>query len=277
MAITASEVNKLRQMTGAGLMDCKKALEETGGDFEAAIDYLRKKGQKVAAKRADRDANEGVVIAVTNDSQQVGYVMHVTSETDFVAKNQEFIDFANKVAALAKDNDAADREAVYNLTMDGVTIRAKFEEMVGKIGEKIEIGRYERVTGDTVIPYIHGNYRIGVLVAFNQGGNDTLNEIGKDVAMQIAAMSPVAVDESSVDQETIQKELEIGMEQARAEGKPEAMLEKIAQGKLQKFFKESTLIHQQFVKDGNKKVSDVLKEVSPDLKVLTFKRVSLGE
>lgn len=277
MTITASDVNKLRQMTGAGLMDCKKALQESNGDFDAAIDYLRKKGQKVAAKRADRDAKEGVVIALTSDDNTKGYVVHVTSETDFVAKNQEFIDFAHSVAEAAKAADAADAEALYSQPIGNITVREKFEEMAGKIGEKIEIGRYERVTGETVVPYIHGSFRIGVLVAMNISGNGKLEEVGKDVAMQIAAMNPIAVAEQDVPEEVKQKEIEIGMEMARQEGKPEAMVEKIAQGKLQRFYKDNTLVHQQFVKDSSKTVAQVLKETDPALQVLTFRRISVGE
>lgn len=277
MAISASEVNKLRKATGAGMMDCKKALQETGGDFDAAIDYLRKKGQKVAAKRADRDANEGVVIALTSDDNKVGYVLHLTSETDFVAKNQEFVDFATAITESAKNADAKTKEEVLELTVDGAPVKAKLEEMVAKIGEKIELGRYQRVEGEMVVPYIHAGYKIGVLVSFNQGGNGQLSEVGKDIAMQIAAMNPVAVDETDVPEDIQQKELELGREQALAEGKPERIVDKIAQGKLQKFFKDNTLVHQPFVKDSSKKVSDVLKEVSGDLKVLSFTRVSLGE
>lgn len=277
MAISASEVNKLRKATGAGMMDCKKALQETGGDFDAAIDYLRKKGQKVAAKRADRDANEGVVIALTSDDNKVGYVLHVTSETDFVAKNQEFVDFATAITEAAKSADAQSKEEILALTVNGGSVQEKLEEMVAKIGEKIELGRYERVTGEMVVPYIHAGYKIGVLVSLNQAGNGEISEVGKDIAMQIAAMNPVAVDESDVPEDIQQKELEVGREQAIAEGKPEQIVDKIAQGKLQKFFKENTLLHQPFVKDGNKKVSEVLKEVNGDLKVLRFTRVSLGE
>ncbi len=277
MAISASEVNKLRQATGAGMMDCKKALQETGGDFDAAIDYLRKKGQKVAAKRADREANEGVVIALTSDDNKTGYVLHVTSETDFVAKNQDFIDFATAITEAAKAADAKTKEEVLELTIDGASVKEKLEEMVGKIGEKIELGRYDRVEGEMVIPYIHMGYKIGVLVSFNQAGNGEMSEVGKDIAMQIAAMNPVGIDEEDVPEEVKQKELEMGREQALAEGKPEQIVDKIAQGKLQKFFKDNTLLHQPFVKDSSKKVNEVLQAVDNDLKVLRFTRVSLGE
>lgn len=277
MAISASEVNKLRQATGAGMMDCKKALQETGGDFDAAIDYLRKKGQKVAAKRADREANEGVVVALTSDDNKIGYVLHVTSETDFVAKNQDFIDFATAITEAAKAADAKTKEEVLDLAIDGASVKEKLEEMVGKIGEKIELGRYDRVEGEMVIPYIHMGYKIGVLVSFNQAGNGEMSEVGKDIAMQIAAMNPVGIDEEDVPEDVKQKELEMGREQALAEGKPEQIVDKIAQGKLQKFFKDNTLLHQPFVKDSSKKVSEVLQGVDNDLKVLRFTRVSLGE
>lgn len=277
MAISAKEVNELRKATGAGMMDCKKALEETGGDFEAAIDYLRKKGQKVAAKRADREANEGVVIALTSDDNTKGYVLHVTSETDFVAKNDDFIKFATAITEAAKTADAKTAEEVLTLPLDGSTVQEKLQEMVGKIGEKIELGRYERIEGEMVVPYIHAGYKIGVLVSFNQSGNGQLSDVGRDIAMQIAAMNPVGVDESDVPEDIQQKELELGREQALAEGKPEQIVDKIAQGKLQKFFKENTLLNQPFVKDTNKKVSDVLKETDGNLKVLRFSRVSLGE
>lgn len=257
-------------------MDCKRALEATNGDFEAAIDYLRKKGQKVSAKRADREAREGVVIAKTNEEGTIGYIVHVTSETDFVAKNADFIQFAQDVVDIAVANNVKSAGELYAQPMGDGTVKDRFDTEVGRIGEKIEIGSFERVTGETVIPYIHAGYKIGVLVSLNQHGNGQISEIGKDVAMQIAAMNPIAVDESSVDEATQKHELEIGMEQARAEGKPENILEKIAQGKLQKFFKENTLIHQQFVKDSSKKVADVLKEVDPGLQVTEFKRVALG-
>jgi len=204
-------------------------------------------------------------------------VLHLTSETDFVAKNQEFVDFATAITNAARLADAKTKEEVLELTIDGATVKEKLEEMVAKIGEKIEVGHYQRLEGEMVVPYIHAGYKIGVLVSFNQAGNGQLSEVGKDIAMQIAAMNPVAVDETDVPEDIQQKELELGREQALAEGKPEKIVDKIAQGKLQKFFKDNTLLHQPFVKDSSKKVSDVLKEVNKDLKVLSFTRVSLGE
>ena len=274
--ISASEVNNLRKMTGAGLMDCKKALQESGGDIEAAIDILRKKGQKLATKRADREANEGVVIAKTTDDGKKGIIINLSCETDFVAKNDDFVKSANDLADLALNNDINNLDEFLNTDYNGMTVKSAIEEMVGKIGEKIEVSSFERVEGDLVVPYIHAGNKIGVLVGMNKNGSDDITQVGKDIAMQIAAMSPVAVDESEVPQDTIDRELAIGREMAIAEGKPENIVDNIAQGKLKKFFKESTLIHQPFVKDGSKTVAEVLKSTDPDLKVNTFKRVALG-
>ena len=275
--ISASDVNKLRQATGAGLMDCKKALTESGGDFDAAIDYLRKKGQKVAAKRADREANEGVIIAKTTEDGKHGVIILLSAETDFVAKNEDFIKVAESIADAAVSNLPGTTEDLLKLEIDGTAISSIVDEQVAKIGEKIEVKSYELVESECVVPYIHAGYRIGVLVALNQPKNDAIENIAKDVAMQIAAMNPLAVDQDGVDEDVVKKELEIGMEQARAEGKPEAMLEKIATGKLNKFFKENTLINQAFVKDGSKTIDAVLKEAHPDLKVKSFKRLQLGQ
>jgi elongation factor Ts len=277
MTITASDVNKLRKATGAGLMDCKKALVEAGGDFEAAIDYLRKKGQKVSAKRADREAKEGVVIATTTADYKKGYIVHVTSETDFVAKNIDFIQFAKNIAAVAMDTDTNSIEELYAQKFENSTVKDTFDQQVGRIGEKIEIGNYARIESESVVPYIHAGYKIGVLVGFNQPASDDLTSLGKDIAMQIAAMSPIAIDENDVEDSVKQRELEIGREQAKNEGKPEQIIEKIAQGKLQRFYKDNTLMHQQFVKDGSKKVAEVLKNFNKDLTVTAFKRVALGE
>lgn len=275
--VTASDVNKLRKATGAGLMDCKKALVETGGDFEAAIDYLRKKGQKVSAKRADREAKEGIIIAQTTPDHSVGYIVHVTCETDFVSKNSEFIDFVKSVADIASDSDVKSAEELYGQPLNGSTVKDAFDEQVGKIGEKIEIGNFVRIESDSVIPYIHAGYKIGVLVGFNAASSEKLDGIGRDVAMQIAAMNPIAVDMDDVDEAVKEREIQIGKEQARQEGKPEQIIEKIAMGKLQKFYKENTLNQQQFVKDSSKKVHEVLKEVDNGLKVTKFSRVALGE
>lgn len=273
--ISAADVNKLRQQTGAGMMDCKKALTESNGDFEAAIDYLRKKGAKVAASRQDRDSNEGVVIAKTTADGKKGIVVEVNCETDFVAKNADFVAFANAIADKAIATQPANLEELLTQELDGAKISDLIIDQTGKIGEKIGVSKFEVVEADKVVAYIHGNYRLGVLVGFNQSGAG-LDEAGKDVAMQIAAMSPVGVDKGDVDTRIIERETEIAKEQIRAEGKPEEMVEKIAAGKLNKFYKEQTLLNQEFVKDGSKDVRKFLDEVSKGLTVTAFKRVVLG-
>ncbi len=274
--ITASEVNKLRQMTGAGMMDCKNALVETQGDFEAAVDYLRNKGAKIAAKRADREATEGCVIAMVNESRSAGVIVLLACETDFVAKNEAFVELAKSITSLAMDNKPADLDALKALSLNGVAVADRLMDEVAKIGEKIDVTKYELVEGSNVVSYIHGSNRMGVLVEMNNAATDANMVAGKDVAMQIAAMNPVAVNRDSVDANTIERELEIGREQARAEGKPEAMIDRIASGKLEKFFKESTLIAQDFVKDGSMTVEKYLSSVEPGLTVTRFKRVQLG-
>jgi len=277
--ISASDVNKLRQQTGAGMMDCKKALTETNGDFEAAIDFLRKKGAKVAASRQDRESNEGVVIARTSEDGKRGVIIELNCETDFVAKNAEFIAFANAIANEAVTNNPASIEALTELSIDTevnrVTIAEAIISRTGTIGEKIGVSKYEVIEGEKVVAYIHGNYRLGVLVALsaNAAGVD---EAGKDVAMQIAAMNPVALDKDGVDASVIERELEIAKDQIRAEGKPEEMVEKIAAGKLNKFYKDSTLLNQEFVKDSSKTVAQFLGTVDKGLTVTAFKRVALG-
>ncbi len=273
--ISASDVNKLRQQTGAGMMDCKKALMESGGDFEAAIDYLRKKGAKVAASRQDRASNEGVVIAKTTADAKHGVIVEVNCETDFVAKNADFIAFANSIAELALEMNPASLEELNELELEGRKVSDLVLDQTGKIGEKIGVSKYEVIGGEKVIAYIHGNYRLGVLVALNADAQGA-EEAGKDVAMQIAAMNPVAIDKDDVDSHTIERELEIAKEQIRAEGKPEAMVEKIAQGKLNKFYKDSTLLNQEFVKDSSKTIAQFLNGVSNGLTVTAFKRVQLG-
>ena len=274
--IKAADVNKLRQQTGAGLMDCKKALVESGGDFEKAIDYLRKKGQKVSALRSDREAKEGVVIAMANDNMTEGVILNLSCETDFVAKNEEFMAFAKAAAKLALDNGIESSEELVKLPYEGTTIGEKVTEIVGKIGEKIEIRKTERLDGACVVPYIHSNYKLGVLIAFNQPASDAVTAIGKDLAMQVAAMNPVSVDQTTVPQQVVDRELDIAREKARADGKPETMIDKIAAGALQKYFKENTLLSQEFVKDNKKTVTDVLKGIDKELKVTAFKRLSLA-
>jgi len=270
--ITAADINKLRQQTGAGMMDCRKALTESNGDFEAAIDYLRKKGQKVAALRGDREAKEGVIIAQTSGDNKIGYIINVSCETDFVSKNADYVAFAQSIMDAAIANNVKNAEELTKTKIDNELIEDKLNEQVAKIGEKISISRFERIDAPYVAAYIHGSYRMGVLVGFNKKAD----EAGKDVAMQIAAMNPIAVDQDSVPAETIAREKEIAIEQVKAEGKPAEMAEKIAIGKINKFFKESTLLAQAFVKDGNKSVADYLKSIDADLKVTEFKRVALG-
>lgn len=273
--ISASDVNKLRQQTGAGMMDCKKALVEANGDFDAAIDYLRKKGAKVAASRQDRESNEGVIIAKTTSDNKSGVIIEVNCETDFVAKNADFIAFAEAIAEKALNEKPTDLDALKALEIDGVTIENQIIEQTGKIGEKIELSTYQTVSAERVIPYIHGNYRLGVLVGLS-ADSENIEEVGKDVAMQIAAMNPIAIDKNGVDASIVERELEIAKEQIRAEGKPEELLEKIAQGKLNRFYKDNTLLQQDFVKDSSKSVAKVLDEVSKGLTVTEFKRVQLG-
>jgi elongation factor Ts len=274
--ISAADVNKLRQMTGAGLMDCKKALMETNGDFEAAIDYLRKKGAKISEKRSDRDASEGAVIAMTSADASAGVIIELNCETDFVAKNEGFVAVAKEIAEIALNNKPADLEALKALPMGGATIAARLLDEMAKIGEKIDVSKYTLMTGANVVSYIHGANRMGVLVELSAAPTEANTVAGKDVAMQIAAMNPVAVDKSGVDASRIEREMEIGREQARAEGKPEAMIDKIAEGKLNKFFKESTLLSQEFVKDSSKTVEKMLNDIESGLTVKQFTRVQLG-
>ena len=273
--ISASDVKKLRDMTGAGMMDCKKALAEAEGDFDKAIEVLRKKGQKLSAKRADRDAREGVVLAVTTADKGRGVIVKLSCETDFVAKNEDFVALTQRFAELALDAFPATREEVLALPFDGITIGEKVSEQVGVIGEKIELADYQRLEAPMVAPYIHMGNKAGVLVGLNKASED-FYDAGRDVAMQVAAMHPIAVDEDGVDAETIQKEIEIGKEQARAEGKPENLIEKIAMGKLNKFYKEKTLLNQQFVKDNNFSVASYLQSKDKELTVTDFKHVTLG-
>lgn len=272
VTITAADINKLRQQTGAGMMDCRKALVESNGDFEAAIDYLRKKGQKVAALRGDREAKEGVVIAKTTADNKTGFIINLSCETDFVSKNAEFVKFAQSIMDTAVNNNVNSLEELNAARLDGETIADRVNEQVAKIGEKIGITRFEKLSSSYVASYIHGSYRIGVLVALSAANE----EVGKDVAMQIAAMNPIAVDKDSVTADVIERERSIAVEQVKAEGKPAEMAEKIAAGKISKFFKENTLLAQPFVKDANKSVEEYIKSVAGDLKVEAFKRVALG-
>lgn len=275
VAITAADVNKLRQMTGAGMMDCKKALTESNGDFEAAIDFLRKKGQKVAGNRADREANEGVVIAMVSADNKKGVLVSLNCETDFVAKNQEFIDFTTRVTNLALESFPGDVVSLGNMQMDGSSINDHITDLVGKIGEKMEL-HYNGLNAEYVVAYNHPGNRLATIVGFNKSGLNNLETITKDVAMQAAAMAPVAVDKDDVDTTTLERELDVAREQVRAEGKPEEMVEKIAQGKLNKFYKESTLLNQEFIKDNKLSVRQYLQTADKDLTVTGFKRQALG-
>ena len=269
--ITAAEINKLRQTTGAGMLDCRKALTESNGNFEAAIDWLRKQGQKVAAKRSDREAKEGVIFAKTSADNQTGMIVCVSCETDFVSKNAEFVAFTESIADAALANNVKSTEELNEVAINGTKIAELINDKLAAIGEKIAI-KFERLDAPFVASYIHGSNRMGVLVAFNKNAGDA----GRDVAMQIAAMNPLAVDETSIAPETIAREREIAIEQIKAEGKPAEMAEKIAVGKVNKFFKENTLMAQPFVKDNAKSVSDFLKSIDAELKVSEFKRVALG-
>jgi elongation factor Ts len=274
--ITAQDINKLRQATGAGMMDCRKALTETNGDFEAAIDWLRKQGQKVAAKRSDREAKEGVVIARTTADNKTGFIVTISSETDFVSKNADFVAFAQSIADAAVSNNVKSKEELDEVQVNGSKVSDLINDKLASIGEKIGVARFERVEAPYVASYIHGAYRMGVLVGFNKDAG----EAGKDIAMQIAAMNPVALDAASVPADVVARERDIVMEQMRQDpkmaGKPEEMLMKITEGKLNAYYKENTLMQQPFVKDGSKSVADYLKSVDADLKVTEFKRVALG-
>jgi elongation factor Ts len=276
MAITAQEVNKLRQMTGAGMMDCKKALVESDGDFDKAIEILRNKGQKVSEKRADRKTSEGSVFIQSNDDNTVSVIVALGCETDFVAKNDDFQNLGKEILKVAFDSRPADVEALKALKSGDLTIGEKVTELVGKIGEKIDIVSYDYLEGEQVVSYIHAGNKLGVLVALKGADSTDVTDAGRDVAMQIAAMSPVAVDKDDVDPATVEKELKIGREQALAEGKPEHIIEKIAEGKLNRFFKDNTLLNQSFVKDSSMTVSKYLDSVNKGLTVEKFKRISVA-
>ncbi len=271
--IKAAEVSKLRKMTGAGMMDCKQALQEANGDFEKATEIIRKKGQSVANKRADREASEGVVLAKTTSDGKQGFMIVLNCETDFVAKNDNFIAFARSILDLATEKQPADLDALKALDLSGKSVEEAVIEQVGIIGEKLELPFYNKIDAASVTAYIHPGNMLASMVGLNQEIADT--QVGKDVAMQIAAMNPVAVNRDGITQDIIDKELEIGREQARKEGKPEHILDKIAEGKLNKFFRESTLLDQAFVKDNKKTVTQYLHEVEKELTVTGFVRFGL--
>lgn len=271
--ITAADVNKLRQITGAGMMDCKKALVEAEGDFDKAIENLRKKGQKVAANRADRESSEGAVIAVVNADKTSGVVISLNCETDFVAKNESFTKLATDLAELAIGFDT--KEAFLSAPFSGITVGEKLIEQTGVIGEKIEIGAFEKLEGPFVGSYIHAGNRIATLVSLS-ANVEGAEEAARNVAMQAAAMAPLALNEEGVDAATVEKEIEIAKDQLRQEGKPEAMLDNIAKGKLGRFFKDNTLVNQDFIKDSKLSVSEYVKSVDSGLTVTGFKRVALA-
>lgn len=274
MSITAADVNKLRQQTGAGMMDCKKALVEADGDFEKAIENLRKKGQKVAANRSDRTATEGYVYAHTSGNN--GVLIALNCETDFVAKNEEFVGFAKEIAALALSNQCDSIESINSIGMaDGRTVLDHITENIGKIGEKIEIGVCHFLSAPELFGYNHPGNRVATLVGLNQSGSDAIAQAAKDVAMQAAAMAPVALDKDHVSADVIQKEMEIAIDILRNEGKPEDKIEMIAKGKLEKFFKESTLLNQEFIKDNKQNVRQYLQSIDKGLTATAFHRYSL--
>ncbi len=276
VAITAADINKLRQATSAGMMDCRKALIESNGDFEAAIDWLRKQGQKVAAKRSDREAKEGVIVAKTTDDHKTGFIVCVSCETDFVSKSPDFVAFGQSIADAAISNNVKSIEELNEVVINGSKVSELVNDKLAAIGEKIGITRFERMEAPYIASYIHGAFRLGVLVALNMEAA----EAGKDIAMQIAALNPLAVDADSIPAATIERERAIVVDTMKADpkmaGKPHDMIVKIAEGKLNVFFKEQTLLAQPFVKDASKSVAEYLKSVNADLKVIDFKRVALG-
>lgn len=277
MNITAADVNKLRQMTGAGMMDCKKALTEAEGDFDKAVEILRKAGQKVAAKRADNVTAEGVVLIDVSDSGKSAKILAFACETEPVAKVEGFRTLANDILQAGVKHHAKDTATLMGLTLeDGRTVEENITEMIGKIGEKLVITEYAHVEAEQVVSYSHSTGKLGVLVAFDNIQGADIEETGKDIAMQIAAMKPVGLDKDDVDPAIVQKEIEIGMDVARQEGKPEAMLEKIAMGKLGKFYKENTLLNQEFVKDSSLTIAQLLEKTQKGLKISSFKRVQIG-
>lgn len=277
MAITAQDVNRLRQETGAGMMDCKKALSEANGDFEAAKDILRKQGQKIASKRADNATSEGVVLTQVSEDGTTGRVIAFACETEPVSKVADFQNLAKSILdAAVSTNTTSKEELLASPQADGRTLQDHITDLMGKIGEKLDVVAFETVTADKVVAYNHSNGKLGVLVGLANTNGTDVTEVGKDVAMQIAAMKPIALDKDGVDSATIEREIEIGKEQARAEGKPEAMLEKIALGKLNKFYKENTLLNQEFVKDNSLNIAQLLDKTSKGLTVSAFRRISIG-
>lgn len=275
VTISAADVNKLRQQTGSGMMDCKKALTEAQGDFEAAIDILRKKGQKIAANRQDREAKEGYVYGKTTADGKQGIIVAVCCETDFVANNSDFIKFGESILDLAMKNNPASIEDVKNLKLGNQTVGEALIDQMGKIGEKIDLVDFQNVKAENVIVYNHPGNKLSSMIGFNKS-DASVREPGRDVAMQVAAMAPVAIDKDDVDSTLLEREMEIAKEQIRAEGKPENMVEKIAQGKINKFYMEYTLLNQQFIKDDKKTIRQYLESINKDLRITAMKRVKIG-
>ena len=276
--ISASEVNNLRKSTGAGMMDCKNALVEANGNLDKAIEILRKKGQKVAAKRADRDSHQGAAIAMTNKEKTVGVAIVLACETDFVGKNSDYVNLAYKLASIALDCDS--KENLLKASIDGLTVKEKLLEQTGVIGEKIQINKFVKIVAPYIGSYIHAGNKIATIVGLSKTGDSLLPHsivnVAKDIAMQVAAMNPIALDESSVKSDVIEKEIEIAKDQLRAEGKPEAMLDNIAKGKLKRFFKDNTLLNQAFIKDTKISVSNYISSFDENLTVTSYERVSIG-
>lgn len=276
MAITAADVNNLRKQTGAGMMDCKRALEETNGDFEAAVDVLRKKGQKIAAKRGENEAKEGVIFAQTTEDGKAGVLVRLNCETDFVAKNEDFRNFVQSLVDIAINKMPASADALLNESYDGkISVNEKITEQIGVIGEKLDLSGYEVVRADKVVAYNHPGNQLATLVGLNSG-TEVAAEAGRQVAMQVAAMNPIALSKEGVDADTVRRELEVGKDLAIQEGKPADMAEKIAQGRLNKFFKENTLLSQEFVRDNKLTVEQFLNSSEKGLTVVDFKRVALS-
>jgi len=271
--ITAADVNKLRKKTGAGMMDCKKALTQADGDFDKAIEIIREKGQAVAQKRSDREASEGVVFSKVTEDARKGFIISLNCETDFVAKNDDFIKLANQIIDLALDKQPNDKDELLNLELNGKSVSETIKYQTGIIGEKLELSYYDFMEAARVTPYIHMDNKLATLIGLNKDNID--QQVGKDVAMQVAAMDPVAIDKDQVPQDIVEKELEIGRKQAKAEGKPDNLVDKIAQGKLGKYMKENTLLNQEFIKDSKKSVKQYLQEQDKELTVTDFKRYSL--
>ena len=273
MSFTTADVVKLRKTTGAGMMDCKNALKDADGDFDRALEIIREKGKAIANKRADRDAAEGVVLAKVTDDNKFGAIVVLNCETDFVAKNDKFVAFVDSILNVALANKVESLDALKALELDGTVIDTLVTEQTGVIGEKLELSYYKSISAETVNGYIHPGNKLATLVGFNKG--DVEIQVAKDIAMQIAAMAPIAIDKDAISQEVIDKEIEIAKEKYRLEGKPEAMLDKIAQGSLNKWFKDITLLNQTYVKDGKISIKDFLKQNDSELRVTAFDRYSL--